>query len=246
MFINFYAILSVIVVSLISLIGVFTLSLNSNILQKRLKFLVGFSVGALLGDVFIHLLPELVDQGFDLKISLIILGSIIGFFIAEGFIHLHHHHNETNETEHTHHPVAYLNLIGDGLHNLIDGLIIGAAYLVDIQVGVATTIAVILHEIPQEIGDFGVLLYAGFSKRKALFYNFLSGLTALLGVIIALSVGQIENFTNILVAVGVGSFIYIALVDLVPEIHKSRGKILSQFSTVLLGVTIMFLLLFLE
>lgn len=244
--INLYAILSVVIVSLISLVGVFALSFSTRT-EKLLKFLVSFSVGALLGDVFIHLLPELAEEGkFDLNLSLIILASIIGFFIAEGFIHLHHHHSETNETEHVHHPVAYLNLIGDGLHNFIDGLIIGAAYLIDLQVGIATTIAVILHEIPQEIGDFGVLIYAGFSKSKALFYNFLSGLTALVGVIIALSVGEIENFTNIIVAIGIGSFIYISLVDLVPEIHKSKGRIISQFATVILGITVMSLLLFLE
>ena len=247
MTINIYAILSVIVVSLISLVGVFTLSLRSKIGHKSLRFMVSFAVGALLGDVFIHLLPELAAENkLDLKISLIILASIIGFFLTESFIHWHHHHNETDADEHNYHPVAYLNLVGDGLHNLIDGLIIGGAYLIDLQVGIATTIAVILHEIPQEIGDFGVLIYSGFSKSKALLYNFLSALTALLGVIIAISVRDIENFSTILVAIGIGSFIYIALADLVPEIHKAKSRIISQVLIMLLGVAVMFALLFLE
>lgn len=242
-----YAIISVMGVSLISFVGLFALSFRSDFGKKTLRFLISFSIGALLGDVFIHLIPELAEEGlFDLNISLVILASIVGFFLMEGFIHLHHHHHEPDEIEHAHHPVAYLNLIGDGLHNLIDGLIIGAAYLVDVQVGVATTLAVILHEIPQEIGDFGVLIYAGFTKTKALFFNFISGLTALLGVIIALAVGEVEHFAAVIVAIGIGSFIYIALADLVPEIHKSRGKIFTQSAAMLLGIAVMSALLFLE
>ncbi len=158
---------------------------------------------------------------------------------------MHHHHGETDETEH-HHPVAYLNLVGDGLHNLIDGMIIGGAYLIDIKLGLATTVAVMLHEIPQEIGDFSILIFGGFSKAKALFYNFLSALTAILGAIIALVVGNVESFATILVAIGVGSFIYIAAADLIPEIHRSRQKAWPQFLAMILGIAIMSALLLLE
>ncbi len=242
---NLYAILSVIGVSLISLVGLFTLSIKTEMGQKTLKFFVSFSVGALLGDVFIHLLPELASENnLELKTSIVILGSILFFFLTEGLIHWHRHHSESDEEEHHYHPVVYLNLIGDGLHNFIDGLIIGAAYMIDVQVGLATTLAVILHEIPQEIGDFGVLLYGGFSKAKALFFNFLSALTALIGVIIALSIGEVEKFAPIIVSIGIGSFIYIALADLVPEIHKSRGsKIIFQALALFLGIAVMFALL---
>jgi zinc and cadmium transporter len=242
-----YAILSVVVVSMISLVGVFTLSHQSRLSHKSIRFMVSFAVGALLGDVFIHLIPELAEKGnLNLNTSLIILASIVGFFITESFIQLHRHHTEPDEVEHAHHPVAYLNLIGDGLHNLIDGLIIGAAYLIDIQAGIATTIAVILHEIPQEIGDYGILLYAGFSKSKALFYNFMSAIVAMIGVVLALLVGEIENFATILVAIGIGSFIYISLADLVPEIHKSKAAAFSQFLTIMLGIAVMSVLLVLE
>jgi zinc and cadmium transporter len=242
-----YAILSVLVVSLISLVGVFIFSYNSKLSKSSLKLMVSFAIGALLGDVFIHLLPELAEQNkLNFTISLTILGSIVGFFVTESFIHWHHHHNESDEEEHAHHPVAFLNLIGDGLHNFIDGLIIGGAYLIDIQAGVATTIAVILHEIPQEIGDFGVLIYAGFTKSKAVFYNFLSALTALVGVLIALYIGQVENFATIMIAIGIGSFIYISLADLVPEIHKSKSWIATQFLAMLGGIAVMLLLLLLE
>lgn len=244
---SIYAIFSVLAVSLISFVGLFALSVNWKDVKKTVRFLVSFAVGALLGDVFIHLLPKLVEEGqFDFKISMIILISIFIFFIMESFIHWHHHHHETDEAEHKQHPVVFLNLLGDGLHNMIDGLIIGGAYLIDVQIGVATTIAVILHEIPQEIGDFGVLIYGGLTKGRALFYNFLSALAALLGVIIALVLGEAENFSAILVAIGIGSFIYISLADLIPEIHKSRGKAFLQLLAMLSGVAIMFALLPLE
>ena len=244
--INLYAILSVILVSLISFVGVFTVSAHSRWGGKFLHFMVSFAIGALLGDAFIHLLPGLVETGqFNLKISLIILGSIVGFFIIERFLHWHHH-NEAGEEMHKHHPVVLLNLVGDGLHNIIDGLIIGAAYLIDIKVGAATTIAVILHEIPQEMSDFAILIYGGLSRGRALFYNFLSAITALIGVAIALTMGNIENFSAILVAIGIGSFIYIAVADLIPEIHKTKTGIISQFCSLILGIGIMYALLWLE
>src|SRR3990167_646961 len=241
---EFLAILSVIIVSLISLIGLFAISLNSRLGKTFLNFLVSFAAGALLGDVFIHLLPQLAENNnFNLNISLIILASVVGFFVTEKFIHWHHHHNESEENKMTYHPVAILNLIGDGLHNLIDGLIIGGAYLIDLRVGLATTVAVILHEIPQEIGDFGVLIYAGFSRKRALFYNFLSGLTAMVGVIIALTLKNTENIATILVAIGIGSFLYISVADLIPEIHKTRDKIWVAFIAILSGIGVMAALL---
>lgn len=242
--ITIYAILSVLAVSLISFIGVLSLSLYSRLGKSVVFFLVSFAAGALLGDVFIHLLPELIQESsFTLNTSLTIFASIIGFFILEKFIHIHHSHGETEEPHH--HPVAYLNIIGDGFHNLLDGLIIGAAYLVDVQLGLATTIAVLLHEIPQEIGDFSVLIHAGFTRTRALFYNFLSALMAIVGAVIALTIGNIESFVSTIVAIGIGSFIYIAVADLIPEIHKSKHKPWLQFVAMGLGVLIMFSLLYL-
>lgn len=246
---NLYAIISVIVVSLISLLGLFTLSVSKHFTKRIVTFLVAFSAGALLGDVFIHLLPELASTGFlNLETSLYILAAIVLFFILERYVHWHHHHNNEHDddcNEHIH-PVAYTILVGDGFHNLIDGLIIGGAFLLDIKLGIATAVAVILHEIPQEIGDFGVLLYAGFSKTKALFYNFLSALAAILGTVIALIIGTSDKILAILAALAVGSFIYIATADLIPEIHKDKKRTFSHLLSFLLGIAVMFLLLLFE
>lgn len=246
---SIYAIISVIVVSLISLIGLFTLSIKEYFTKRVVTFLVAFSAGALLGDVFIHLLPELAETGFlNLEISLYILGAIVLFFILERYIHWHHHHNNEHDedcSEHIH-PVAYTILLGDGFHNLIDGLIIGGAFLLDIKLGVATAVAVILHEIPQEIGDFGVLLYAGFSKTRALFYNFLSALAAVLGTIIALAIGTTDKTLAILAALAIGSFIYIATADLIPEIHKDKKRTVPYLFSFLSGIGIMALLLLID
>src|SRR3989344_5572339 len=161
-----YTLISVLIVSLISLVGVLTLSLKASTIKKWLIYLVSFSAGALLGDVFIHLLPEIAEEpGFGLDISLYILSGILFSFIVEKVINWRHCHHPTTK-EHPH-PFVLMNLFGDFLHNFVDGLIIGASYLASIPVGIATTIAVVLHEIPQEIGDFGILLHGGFSKNKA-------------------------------------------------------------------------------
>jgi len=173
---------------------------------------------------------------------LVILGILV-FFILEKLIHWRHCHIPTSKGHP--HPLAFMNIIGDGAHNFIDGLVIGGAYLVSVPVGIAATIAVILHEIPQEIGDFGVLVYAGFSKLKALFFNFLSALTAVLGVIVSLTIGtRIGNYTLFLLPFAAGGFIYIAGSDLIPELHKESllSKSLMQFFFLVLGIIAMLLL----
>lgn len=246
--VGLYSLLSVIVVSLLSLIGVFTLFLKREKLQDLLLYLVSFSAGALLGDVFIHLIPELVeDGGFNSNISLYILLGIVGTFVIEKIIHWHHA-QESNKHKHLH-PVTFMTLFGDGAHNFIDGVIIAASYMVNFQVGLATTVAVVLHEIPQEIGNFGVLIHGGFSRAKALWYNFLSALTAILGALIVIFLGaQIENSIPALTAYTAGTFIYIAGADLIPELHKevSVRKNVIQFVWLILGIVIMFSLTLLE
>src|SRR3989338_4760064 len=160
-----YTIVSVIVISLLAFIGIVSLAVSAKRLKTVLVYLISFSAGALFGDAFIHLLPEVVEShGFSLIISLSILTGIVLFFILEKIIHWQHCHLPITE-EHVH-PFAYMNLIGDALHNFIDGVIIAASYVVSIPAGLATTLAVALHEIPQEIGDFGVLIYGGFSRSK--------------------------------------------------------------------------------
>ena len=244
-----YTLLSVLLISLISFIGVFTLSINTKRLQKIILYLISFSAGALLGDAFIHLLPEIVEEHmFTTKISLYTLTGIAIFFVLEKFIHWQHCHLHLTEKDHIH-PFAYTNLIGDGLHNFIDGIIIAASYIVSIPVGIATTIAVVLHEIPQEIGDFGVLLHAGFTKSKAILLNFASALIAILGAILTLAIGKtIENIELILVPIAAGGFIYIAASDLIPELHKETQitKSIIQLIAFILGIAVMAVLLLLE
>jgi len=243
-----YIILSVLIVSLISVIGVLFIFLKKNTLNNLLIFLVSLSVGSLLGGAFLHLIPEAIGKGgFSLKVSFLILLGIIIFFIIENFIHWRHCHIPTSK-DHPHHLGA-MNLIGDGIHNLIDGLVIAASYFVSLPVGIATTLAVIIHEIPQEIGDFGVLLYAGFSKRKALFFNFLSALMAMIGAIIGILFSKnSEAFVSIIIPIAAGGFLYIAGSDLIPEIHKNqeKGFPLKNLIGILLGIFMMYLLTLLE
>ncbi len=243
-----YSLVSVIAVSAVSLVGVFTLGIKTAKLQKILIYMISFSAGALLGDAFIHLLPHVVEEtGFTLNISLYVLLGIAMSFIVEKVIHWRHCHHPTTD-DHPH-PFALMNLFGDGVHNFIDGLIIGASYLVSIPVGIATTIAVLLHEIPQEIGDFGVLLHGGFSKGKALALNFVIALVSILGVVVALVIGAyVEHLTHFLIPFAAGGFIYIASADLIPEMHKTVKwtRSLSQFFFFALGILLMLSILYIE
>jgi len=243
-----YSLVSVALVSFISFVGLLALSLKADNLKKILLYLVSFSAGALFGDTFIHLLPGIIKEvGFGLSISLYVLLGIVIFFILEKIIDWHHYHDP--HTKMHVHPFAITNLFGDAFHNFIDGLIIAASYLVSIPIGVATTIAVVLHEIPQEIGDFGVLLHAGFTKSKALFFNFLTALMAILGAIVALTIGSyVDNITTVLIPFAAGGFIYVAGSDLIPELHKEINirKSLLQLFAFVLGIALMAVLLLLE
>ncbi len=244
-----YALVSVGIVSLVSLFGVFTLSLKAQLLKKYIFILVSLAVGALLGDAFLHLLPEAFEKiPNTAHLSIAIIVGILIFFILEKALHWHHHHTETEEANQIR-PIGRMILVSDGVHNFIDGLIIGASYLVGIEVGIATTIAIFLHEIPQEIGDFGILLHSGYSTLKALWLNFLSALIAILGTVIALTVGgKIEALALWLIPLSAGGFIYVAMSDLIPEMHKTHGMKDSvlQFITVVIGVLSMVLLLAVE
>ena len=243
-----YSLLSVFIVSLISFAGILTLSIKAEKLKKIILYLVSFSAGALFGDAFIHLLPQIVEElGFSLVISLYVLLGVVVFFILEKVVHWHHYHYP--HTKEQIHSFAITNLVGDAFHNFIDGLIIGASYLLSLPVGVATTIAVFVHEIPQEIGDFGVLLHGGFTKGKALFFNFITALTAVVGALVALLLStQIGNITTFLIPLAVGGFIYIAGSDLIPELHKEIQikKSLLQLMAFILGIMVMVALLAFE
>lgn len=239
---------STILVSLISLIGIFALWANEKHIKKWLLLLVSFSAGALIGDTFIHILPEAIEEfGFDLSMSLTLIGGILTFFVLEKYIHWHHCHQP--EDKH-HKPLVYTNFIGDGLHNFVDGIFIASSYLVDVKLGIATTIAVLLHEIPQEVGDFGILVHGGLDKKKALKLNFIAALFAVAGAGLGLYLGGTsENFLKFILPFTAGGFIYIANADLFPELQKESGRAttsLLQFGMILAGIGTMMALLGLE
>lgn len=242
-------ILSVLSVSAISLIGVMMFTYKGEQMNKALLFIVSFSAGALFGDAFIHLIPEAIEEsGFELHVSLMILGGIIISFAIETFLQWRHCHIPTSP-DHPH-SFAYMNLFGDAIHNFIDGLIIGGSYLVNTSLGITTTIAIILHEIPQEIGDFGVLVYGGFTKSRAVLFNVLTALVAVLGTSFALLVGsRIQEFIPVLIPFAAGNFIYIAGSDLIPELHTEETDFVTsamQLSAFVLGILMLYTLSMLE
>ena len=214
-----YAILATAIVSLVSLSGVGLLSLGEARVRQWLTIFVSFSTGALLGNVLLHMLPEMAENAETFHRSLMImLGGIVASFVIEKMIHWHHCHH----VDHHHvHPVGILTLIGDGLHNIVDGMLIGSTFLISIPLGISTTLAVALHEIPQEIGDFSILLHSGFTRSRALLLNLLSACTAIGGAMVVLL--TYETFPNIIdwiLPFAAGNLLYIAGVDLLPELHK--------------------------
>jgi len=242
----FYTLISVFIVSLISFVGAFTLTISSEKLKSWLLYLVSFAAGALLGDVFLHIFPEISKAGFGAKTGTYLLLGIFIFFALERFIWWHHCHSEHKEEIHS---VVYLTQASDTLHNFIDGIIIATGYFISLPVGIATTLAVVFHEIPQEIGNFAVLVHGGWSVRKALFYNFLSALAAVAGALVVLFFLQhLQEIPIWLVTLAASSFIYIAMSDLIPLIQKEtvQKKSIWLMLWFMLGSAAMGLLLLLE
>ena len=240
-----YAIASVTGISLLSLVGILPIIiLRREFPDRIIQYLVSFSVGGFFGGAFFHLIPEAASEsGFTPETSAYILTGVFFSYILEEFLMWRHSHTPTPEG-HTK-RLGYMNLFGDAFHNAIDGLVIGGAYLVSVPLGLATSLAVLLHELPQEIGDFAVLLYSGFTVRRAVAYNFVSSLTAYIGLLIALFLGTYQDsFTGFLLPFTAGNFIYIAGSDLIPEIRgethlrNSLVKLVFIFS----GLLLLFLL----
>ncbi len=229
---------SVTSVSLIAFIGVLFIGLKEDKLKRLTMILVGFASGTLLGGAFLHLLPESLTSENDATIVLwyVIVG-IVSFFALEKFLYWRHCHEKECPT----HTFVYLNLVGDGIHNFIDGMVIAATFMFSLELGFATTLAVIFHEVPQEIGDFGVLVYGGLSRKKALIYNFISAVTAILGALATYFLAYLRSIEALLVPFAAGGFIYIAATDLMPELHKKpyAGESIVQLVVILLGIGLM-------
>lgn len=279
------ALLGVLVVSAVSLVGAATFVLPALRRHGILLVMVAFAAGTLLGDAFFHLLPEAVESqsGFTMEVTILVLGGFLAFFLLEGALRWGHAHGEEAHPHLAHEagapthphpsearavvpppgtaggriaPFAWTNLVGDGLHNLVDGALIAAAFYVSPVAGLATTIAVAAHEVPQELGDFAVLLRAGLRPRRALSYNLLSAFLAVAGALAVIGLSALaptaeafsataERFALPLIA---GGFVYIAAADLVPELHHhTEGKFVPMVLVSLIaGVALMAALLGLE
>ena len=228
--------------SLASLVGIFTLSKKESFLRHILMDLVAMAAGSLLGGAFIHLLPESIDKLGTLIPLQLTLFSFIGFFLFEKIMRWHHCHNPEHESLHV---VGYMNLGGDMVHNFIDGVVIAGAFVTSFPLGVATTAAIIFHEIPQEFGDFAILVHSGFSVQRALVYNMLVGVTAVAGGVAGyVATLMFQGIAPYLLPVAAGGFLYIAASDLIPEMHKENNlrKTVTLTLMFLFGVGIMFLL----
>lgn len=230
-----------ILVSLISLIGIFTLGMKTKVFDNILVLLVGFAAGGLIGSAFLHLLPEAVEKrGCNFVFLFALIGFTI-FFLMERYFYWRHCHEGVCDI----HTFTYLNLIGDGLHNFMDGLIIAASFATSFKLGTVTTLAVIFHEIPQEIGDFGILVYGGLSKSRALLFNFICALTSVLGAIVGYILSSVIGDISIfLISFTAGGFIYIAASDLIPELHKEKNirRANAAFIAFILGLIFMVLI----
>lgn len=238
------AVLATFIVSAAAFIGILFISLKEETLNKFLLSLVALSSGVLFGGAFLHLLPEALESVGEeiIPTSIALLSAIVLFFILEKFLSWRHCHKGVCDV----HAFTYMNLIGDGIHNFIDGLVIIAAFLMSTALGFIVTVAILFHEIPQEVADFSVLIYGGFTKTKALFFNFLSAILAIAGALVGFLISSsIQQFTTFLLPFAAGGFIYIAGSDLIPEL-RSKTELSSaviQTSMIILGIFLMWLLL---
>lgn len=237
-----YSLIASISVSLISLIGIVALIINDNLLKRLIIILVAFAAGGLIGGAFFDIIPEAMEylKGTTQLFIFVIAGYFL-FFVIEKYLHWRHCHDAECKI----HMFTYLNIMGDIVHNLSDGLIIGSVFQTDIKVGIATTLAIIFHEIPHELGNFIVLIHGGFSKMKALAYNFLTALFAIVGTVVGYYLtSKISGLASMLLPVAAGGFIYIASCDLIPELHKEEDgkKSALIMITFVFGVSLMYFL----
>lgn len=241
-----YILISTLVIAALSLCGILVLTFMKKHTHASVLALVALSAGAMFGNAFLHLLPEAIELSqtgiIDLfTVMLLVVGSFVASFLFEQFFFWHHCHSEET-CEPTQKPYAHLVLYSDAIHNFIDGLIIAAAFVVSVPLGVATTLAIALHEIPQELGDFAVLVHGGFSKTRAAIFNGLAALTVVLGGIVGfILAGSVDLAVPVLLPIAAGGFIYIAAADLLPELrhNNTRAGIPLYFLVFLTGLAIM-------
>ncbi len=251
------ALIAAVVISILSVSGIMLINIKPGILNRITMLLVALAAGGFLGNAFLHLLPEAwhmaeeVDAAIfgESTVPMFVLGGIVCFFLLEKFLHWHHHNLPEDRKAGHIHPIAVNNLIGDGLHNFLDGIALAAAFSISTEVGLAAAFAIVLHEIPQEIGDFAILVKYGMSKTKALVWNFASALMAIAGVFsFSFLQEQIQGFQYMALAFVGGVFIYIATSDLFPGLQEVKGikKNILVVTAFLTGLIMMYLVSGLE
>jgi len=227
------------------------LVLQESVRNRLLPHLVSFATGALLGAAFLGLLPHAlssVDSDDTHIIPMTVLIGLLGFFVLEKLVlwrHCHADHCEVHAPDQRNHDhsTGAMILIGDGLHNFLDGILIAAAFLTDIHLGVVTSLAVTAHEIPQEVGDFAVLLHSGFSRGRAFLYNILTSLTTVIGGVLSwFALQQVQAVLPYVLAIAASSFIYIAVADLIPTLHRrvEATATLQQVLLIVAGILLIY------
>ena len=245
------SLLASLLVSLVSLVGAFALFLKERTLKNSLQFLMSLAVGVLLGDAFLHLIPDAITRIGDMHSVLVVtVGGILLFFFLEKIIRWKHRfYAPSFKSVHAPQPLAKMNLVGDAVHNFIDGTLIAGSFMASPALGVTTTLAIIIHEIPQEVGDIGALIHGGYSPKQAVWYNFLCSLTCTAGVLTILLLGSFMVLPlNYLLPIAAGGFIYIASTDLIPELHN-KAKLhhqLAQGVVISIGVLCMVMITIIE
>lgn len=248
-----YILIFIFLGSIASLIGGVVLLAKAKLAYRLSHLLASYAAGALLGAAFFDLLPEAAEEaehhaleygGEAINIFVWTLLGVLFFFLLERIIHWFHHHTDHQTRLEEPKPIVPLVMLGDSVHNFIDGVVIAATFMVSIPTGIITALAVATHEIPQEIGDFGILLKQGLTRKKVLLFNLLSALTAVLGGLVTYFMGDaIDPYLPIFLAITAGFFIYIALSDLVPEMHHINNRKLAVLESglLLLGVAVVWI-----
>jgi zinc and cadmium transporter len=238
-------------ISLISFVGILAIPFER--FKKSIPLLVALAAGSMIGDVFLHIIPHTIEESntkFEPSAFIWIIVGIGMFYLLETIFHWHHQHSVSDSQKH--HHIGKIAVAGDSLHNFFDGVGIAVAFAVSPAVGLATTIAFMIHEIPQEIGDYAIFVSSGWSRKKALLINFLSGLTAVLGCIVGLFlIDKFELVEQPILMITAGSLVYIALADLIPESNNHNMKYHKNFRflafcSFIVGVALMYGLTFVE
>lgn len=231
-----FALIAAVCISLLSLLGVFFFGKSGHLAGTH-RFIVPVAIGVFLGVVFFELIPETIEAGGFFGSVAIAIGFLSFYFLSHSLRTYHHHHDDAHD-DCTNTKGATMLLIGDSIHNIADGVVIASAFLINPAVGIAAAIGIALHEIPQEIAEFGVLLKAGYSKKKAFFYNFLSASSIFIGVLVTYAFSSFGDLVWIITGLAAGNLLYIAASDMIPELnhHSHQSHFMQTFFSTLIGL----------